>query len=195
MTADGDNDEMWQTLKSGDDLDYILAAGTSGSDTNINNCNIVAGHAYSILSVFELSTGEQVDHKMYMIRNPWSVTTYSGNWFDNDERWTDDYKSQVPFGVDPVNSDKDGIFFAESNDFTKCFDQYEIGHYRDPEGYTRSWYDSDNLLDDILHIGKDYFITVPEKDDDIYLAAETYYYGVTPLRCHPFLNLPSSLQL
>ena len=47
----------------------------------------------------------------------------------------------------------------------------------------------------MLHVGKDYFVTVPEKDGDIYLAAETYYYGVTPLRCHPFLNLPSSLQL
>ena len=59
----------------------------------------------------------------------------------------------------------------------------------------RSWYDEDNLLDDVLHIGKDYFITVPDNDGDIYLAAESYYYGVTPSRCNPFIDFPSTLKL
>jgi hypothetical protein len=62
MIEESDPSNIWETLKSADDLNYILAAGTSGSDAYYNNCDIVAGHAYSILSVFELKTGSTVDH-------------------------------------------------------------------------------------------------------------------------------------
>ena len=103
-------------------MNYILAAGTSGSDSNINDCNIVSGHAYSILTVFELSTGDQIDHRLYMIRNPWSTTSYSQSWFYGDQNWTEEYIAQVPFGVNPKFSDKDGIFFVDSVHFKKCFD-------------------------------------------------------------------------
>jgi hypothetical protein len=64
-------------MKAADDLNYLLAAGTFGSDTNKNQCGIAAGHAYSIISVFELKTGDTVDHKMYMVRNPWGITYYN----------------------------------------------------------------------------------------------------------------------
>jgi hypothetical protein len=84
---------------------------------------------------------------------------------------------------------------VESTNLQTCFSQYEIGHYRDPEGYVRSWYDEDNLWEDLFHIGRDYFVTVPEKDGDLYLAAETYYYGVTPIICHLFDEQPAQLKL
>jgi hypothetical protein len=80
-------------MKAADDLNYILGAGTYGSDDARNTCNIVNGHAYSIISVFELKTGVTVDHKMYMVRNPWGTTEYNGDFRSTDTAWTDDYIS------------------------------------------------------------------------------------------------------
>jgi hypothetical protein len=85
--------DTWTTMKAADDLSYILGAGTYGSDDARNICNIVNGHAYSVISVFELKTGVTVDHKMYMVRNPWGITYYNGNFKSTDSKWTDDYIS------------------------------------------------------------------------------------------------------
>lgn len=54
--------QVWTTMKAADDLNYILGSGTYGSDSTTNSCNVVAGHAYSIIAVFELKTGSTVDH-------------------------------------------------------------------------------------------------------------------------------------
>lgn len=91
-------------MKAADDLNYILGAGTIGSDTMLNECNIVGGHAYSVISVFELKTGDTVDHQMYMVRNPWGSTTYNKDWKYNDDAWTTEYLSQVPYGINATES-------------------------------------------------------------------------------------------
>ena len=94
----------WDELKAADELDYILGAGTIGTDTQVNECNIVAGHAYSVIAVFQLKTGDTVDHKMYMVRNPWGMTAYNQNWNSEDPNWTEDYLSQIPHGINPKES-------------------------------------------------------------------------------------------
>lgn len=88
-----------------DSLNYIMGAATSGgTDSNYNSCGIAMSHAYSLISAFELKTSSTVDHKMYMIRNPWGTSTYTGSWNANDAAWTSDYISQVPHSVDPTTS-------------------------------------------------------------------------------------------
>ena len=57
-----DASEVWARMKAADDLNYILGAGTFEPDDIVNQCTIVAGHAYSVIAVFELKTGEVVDH-------------------------------------------------------------------------------------------------------------------------------------
>lgn len=100
-----DSDAVFTILKAANDLNYILGAGTDGADTNLNSCNIVAGHAYSMISAFELKTGSTVDYKLVMVRNPWGITEYNGNWKSSDALWTSDYISQVPNSVNPTTSD------------------------------------------------------------------------------------------
>jgi len=70
-------------MTAANDLDYILGAGTYGSDTTTNACGVVAGHAYSLISTFELKFGTTVVAEVYMIRNPWGATMHSGG------RWSD----------------------------------------------------------------------------------------------------------
>jgi hypothetical protein len=36
-------------------------------------------HAYTILEAFEMNDGTTT-HKMLLVRNPWGVTKYTGNW-------------------------------------------------------------------------------------------------------------------
>jgi len=78
-------DDLWDRFKAADDLNYLLGAGTDGTDSMTNSCGIVAGHAYSMSAVFELKTGDTVDHKMYMLRNPWGVTSPTISWTHTDE--------------------------------------------------------------------------------------------------------------
>lgn len=74
-----------------------------------------------MLAVFELKTGETVDHKMYMLRNPWGFEEPSIAWASDDSAWTEDYISQVPLSVNPLDANSEGIFFVESTDFQTCF--------------------------------------------------------------------------
>lgn len=55
------------------------------------------------------------DHKMIMVRNPWGITYYSGEWNSDDTRWTDALVAQVPLGVDPRTSVNDGIMIMPSS--------------------------------------------------------------------------------
>lgn len=147
ITTYADADTTHALLMSADGLNYIMGAATAGAtDTQYNGCGIAMSHAYSLISAFELKTSSTVDHKMYMMRNPWGISTYNGSWYYGDSAWTSSYKSQVPHSVDPTTSYNDGIFFVNSADFLTCFASYQIAHYRDGEGYTDTWYDKEEDL-------------------------------------------------
>lgn len=104
-TTNQDADTVHALIMNADSLNYIMGAATgSGSDTTYNSYGIALGHAYSLIAAFELKTGSTVDHKMYMVRNPWGTSTYNGTWKGDDSAWTSAYKSQVPHSVDPTSS-------------------------------------------------------------------------------------------
>jgi hypothetical protein len=78
----------WTSIKSWETAGYYAGAGTSGgADTTTNSCGIANGHAYSILSAFELTTGG-VTYKLLLMRNPWGTTSYSSDWSKTDAKWT-----------------------------------------------------------------------------------------------------------
>mmetsp|Transcript_16497 Transcript_16497/g.28016 ORF Transcript_16497/g.28016 Transcript_16497/m.28016 type:complete len:109 (-) Transcript_16497:477-803(-) len=108
---------------------------------------------------------------MYMVRNPWGISEYSKNWSHDDSRWTPEFIAQVPHGIDPTTSHQQGIFFVEHSDLAECFSFYQIGHYRDEEGYKDTWYDQE--LD--LGFVTQHKVTPSEKRGDLYFTVETYY--------------------
>lgn len=163
-----------------DSLNYIMGAGTAGAtDTATNACGIAMSHAYSLIAVFELKTGSTVDHKMYMLRNPWGISYFNQSWASGDAAWTTAYKSQVPHSVDPDTSQNDGVFFMNSNDFLYCFSDFQVAHYRDNEGYSDTWYDKENDNGELAQ----YEVTVPIQDGDLYFTVESYFYGLVPTTC------------
>ena len=82
---------LWDTMKAADDIDYLMSAAVYETvpDSVTNNCGIVQGHAYTVLTAFEMTDSDGTVHKMYLFRNPWGITYYSSDWNKDDSRWTD----------------------------------------------------------------------------------------------------------
>jgi hypothetical protein len=68
-------------MKAANTLNYILGAGTF---FDYKVCGVVPGHAYSVISAFELTDSSgNIDAELYMVRNPWgSVSHSNGLWSD-----------------------------------------------------------------------------------------------------------------
>ena len=90
-----------------------MGAGTGpGSDSTYNVCGIADGHAYSILTAFNMTDATGVVISVYIIRNPWGYdNNYNQTWKANDTKWTDALVAQVPLGIDPRKvQSPDGVF-------------------------------------------------------------------------------------
>lgn len=48
------------------------------------HASLITRHAYTILGAVKLSTGDT----LLKMRNPWGAEKYSGDWSDQDPRWT-----------------------------------------------------------------------------------------------------------
>ena len=114
-----------------------------------------------------------------MVRNPWGETAYKGKFNHADTLWTTAYKAQVPHGVDPTNSNLDGIFFINHEDVTTCLFDIEIAHYRDDGGYKDTWYDQEKDWG----FESIYKASNLKKNGDLYITVESYYQSTIPLSC------------
>lgn len=105
-TDSQDADLLFTAIKAANDLNYPMAAGTSGYDDSVlNSCGIWEAHDYTLIAAFELVTSSTTDYKMYMFRDPKGTTGYNGTWNENDyTSWTSAYRGQVPNSVDPIDS-------------------------------------------------------------------------------------------
>ena len=111
-------DKIWNGLLKGQEMGYIMTAGTSADTANldIEENGLVPGHAYTILGVYEISSG--VKTRLVRIRNPWGAGEWSGDWSDNSSLWTNAIRRQV--GIDSKRKD-DGEFFMSFEDFLTYF--------------------------------------------------------------------------
>ena len=63
---------------------------------------MIPGHAYSIIKADEYK-----GVKLLNIRNPWGSFEWDGDWSDNSNKWTEEFKNHFNPGFD----DKDGTFW------------------------------------------------------------------------------------
>jgi len=73
------------------------------------------GHAYSLLGVYELFDDQKaVAYRLISIANPHGVDgTFNGSFHDNDPRWTEEFRRQVP----NFTIANDGKFYMELSEF------------------------------------------------------------------------------
>ena len=137
-------------------------------------------------------------HDMILMRNPWGITTYKGDWNENDPRWTDELVAQVPYEVDPrIHADEDGLFVMPKRYLETelgCFSGIDVIHYR--ENYVDTWYDVVDSYDNITNY---FYFTIPpdaireDNKDAIYVTSETYFYEIIPGLCTFEPNTPNPI--
>ena len=66
------NETFWTVVSAADKANYIMQASTvgTGQDTTNNVCNLPNGHAYSLISAFELKAINGTIIQAVMVRNP-----------------------------------------------------------------------------------------------------------------------------
>ena len=191
-TSEQDPEATWRYLRELDEIgEFVIGSATAGdSDSTVNSYGVTNAHAFSIISVFPLNNEFGIEqHRLYMVRNPWSNTYYSGNFRSSDPAWTDDFKAQIPYGVDPKTSWENGIFFIPDSDFHLAMEYFVVGHHRESEGYSSKWFDQEDD-DGEKHT---YVIDVPKEEGYLYFTVETYYNKIIPRSCTedvvPYANI------
>jgi len=106
-----DSEELWDWIVKHDSKEEAIVnfGLDGGDDTMINEVGLVHGHAYSHLGHVTLSDGT----RLIKCRNPWGGNEkYTGDWSDNSEKWTEEFKKEVGF-----EAKDDGIFYIELSDY------------------------------------------------------------------------------
>jgi len=122
-----------------------------------------------------MTDASSVVHDMLLIRNPWGITYYSETWNADDSNWTDDLVDQVPLSVDPRTSASDGVFAMPSSLIIgeTCISSIQVGHLRDDEGYTRTWFDEEAVsYEDQAYY---YYVDAPVEDSYLYFTVESFF--------------------
>uniref|UniRef100_A0A0G4F9L1 Calpain catalytic domain-containing protein n=1 Tax=Chromera velia CCMP2878 TaxID=1169474 RepID=A0A0G4F9L1_9ALVE len=116
--------EFFEEIKRFDSQDFLMGAfivSASGQEEKRDD-GLVAGHAYTLLSAFEVQ-----GVKFVQLRNPWGDSTeWKGRWCDDDPRWDEnpELKIEVEAFLQEVSNDvsytlekNDGAFLMEFEDF------------------------------------------------------------------------------
>lgn len=115
-------DNFFNLIKSYDEKNYVLSASTPGEDhlteTGVrlsnNNNGLVFGHAYTLISIKELSTGQRI----VKLRNPWGELEWNGDWSDSSPLWTPEIFEEIGEVVEQVD---DGTFWMSWEDLLTNF--------------------------------------------------------------------------
>lgn len=126
------NGSLWNTMLNYDQAGYLISATTPGEDIYTEDyrdadfvgtagqgrgpSGLVSGHAYTVLTVAEVSEGGQL-YKLVQLRNPWGMFEWQGDWGDNSPLWTPTLREKL--GAQAIVDD--GTFWMSFDDFCKYF--------------------------------------------------------------------------
>lgn len=130
---------------------------------------LVNYHAYTILSVHELSSGVQ----LIRMRNPWGSEMYTGPYSDGSSDWTEADKA----AVDYVDAD-DGMFYMLFEDFLEAFPEYQVNMFDEKKKVT--------TLPNISVGDQVFFDLSNPNDQEIQITVDIPFPYLTPAGCDVF---------
>lgn len=184
-------EEIWGHLMEAERQHFIMTAGSDnlsgGSDAYIQKIGICGSHAYSLLAVYQLKkqgwgfvlseTGQDYDHRVVKVRNPWGKGEWKGDWADSDPRWTADLRSRLGASLDP----EDGIFFMGWKDFREYFSDVQICYFHDGFKYSAAKFESQRNEQVFLKVKIDspgkYYFSVNQRNRRFYRKDAGYKYS------------------
>jgi hypothetical protein len=144
-------DALWKDLVAFDRDHYLLSLSTVGKDVwsqrgetpPEDNLGLVTGHAYALLRVETLKSGE----RLVRIRNPWGRFEWKGEWSDDSDKWTPEIEEELGMTT-AERKCEDGMFWMGFDDFLRHFRSCQ---YCDARPYHRLHWKSEFVTD----VGKD----------------------------------------
>jgi hypothetical protein len=120
-------DSLWQQLMQYYSRRDLLALGAAGEDhwsqsgqkPPSESAGMVTGHAYSLLRVAELSSGE----RLLQLRNPWGHFEWKGDWSDESDKWSSATEKELGLTREERIKD-DGIFWMTFEDMLPWMDSF-----------------------------------------------------------------------
>jgi calpain-15 len=125
-------DAMYDLLCKYHKEGLVLSGGTLGKDQTLtegrqeNNSGLVAGHAYTILQVYQPRLTLKDDIKLIKIRNPWGTFEWKGDWGDHSPLWDQHPLVRTEMGKWAKEDGSDGCFYMNWKDFLYHFRQISV---------------------------------------------------------------------
>lgn len=173
--SEHDVTDLFSKIKFADENDYIICCDISDkpNETQFNRLSelgLLTNHAYSIISVHNLRTGE----RLLKIRNPWGSFEWNGAWSDSSLLWTPEARREVNYPVkskniklDTEESDDDGFFFMEYSDYIRFFTCSYICKLKDDFSYTSEKYIGNKYFSIDFQVKQDCFLIVNLKNSKL----------------------------
>jgi len=161
-------DDLWAKLLKHDENKDIMTCGSpAGSDKTTDSSGLVQGHAFTLMSVKQMSNGV----KMLKIRNPWGSEKYHGTWSDKDSRWTAALKAEAGMSADM----DDGIFHMDIDTFKYKFSESTANYNTENMKYDYFLMLNDNTpASGANNLTKHDLTIVSTADQDVYVTAHTW---------------------
>eukprot|EP00753_Platysulcus_tardus_P015043 PLAT4738.1.p2 GENE.PLAT4738.1~~PLAT4738.1.p2 ORF type:complete len:574 (-),score=302.24 PLAT4738.1:105-1790(-) len=122
LKRDIESGKLWEDLlefhADGSLMGASFSLGAGGHVESDRGMGILAGHAYGLLDVRAVSSGDE-EFKLVRMRNPWGMREWTGDWCDNDFMW-EDYPD-VKRELNPGPFVNDGSFWMTFEDFTQQY--------------------------------------------------------------------------
>ena len=100
---------------------FCTSNNGDGRGEHLETNGLIKGHAYSLLSIHDVTKYDGTRETLVRIRNPHGHGEWNGPWSDNSEEWLglcDCVKKSLKY-----SQNEDGGFFMSFNDWV---DQYEL---------------------------------------------------------------------
>ena len=109
--------EIFDKIEKGDKEGTIMSSASKGND-EIEERQLVRSHAYTLISA---KKWKERNLFLLKLRNPWGEGEWNGNWSDDSQCWTDEYKEYFDYKLN-----NDGIFWIDISDYVNNFDSTYI---------------------------------------------------------------------
>ena len=122
-------DDIWNKIVAAKIDGDIVTGGSKncGSHDSTTNDGVACSHAYSILHTHELlDTSGGVAARLLKIRNPWGSERYAGNWSDDSQLWSSEYRQQILDSGKGLSNDNEGLFWIDIESYMANYDLTEI---------------------------------------------------------------------
>ena len=114
-----EQNEIFKKIEEGDKEGNIMSSASRGDD-EVEEMQLVKGHAYTLISA---KKWEERNIYLLKLRNPWGEGEWNGNWSDDSQCWTDEYKKYFNYKLS-----NEGIFWIDISDYIDNFDSTYICH-------------------------------------------------------------------